>query len=82
MLKAYLSIQPFSLSAFKINKTHRVAQRPRGRCLNVNVCSTKSAIFVLCSTMVSRKQFKHSLPFQYKTDAYHSAELYNYSASS
>ena len=41
MLKAYLSAQPSSLSAFMICKT----QKPRGRQLNAKVCGSESAIF-------------------------------------
>ena len=64
-----------------ISKTHKSAQKPRGK-----VCGSESALsfFVqpLCQTMISRKQFKCSLSFYHKTDAYHSAELYNNSSSS
>ena len=45
MLKAYLSTQPSSLTAFMI-KTHTVAQKPRKRQLNTKLCSSKSAIFL------------------------------------
>ena len=46
-LKAYLSAQASSLSAFVISKTHIVAQKPRGRQLNAKVCGSESAIFVI-----------------------------------
>ena len=45
MLKAYLSSQASSLSAFVISKIHIVAQKPHGRQLNTKVCGSKSAIF-------------------------------------
>ena len=44
-LKAYLSFQPFSLSAIMISNTHIVAQKPRGRRLHAKVCGSESAIF-------------------------------------
>ena len=44
-LKAYLSAQPSSLSAFMISKTHIGAQEPRERQLNAEVCGSESAIF-------------------------------------
>ena len=34
------------------------------------------------SSMISRKQFKYLPSFYHETDAYHSAELYDHSASS
>jgi len=43
-LKAYLSTQPPSLSAFMISKTHIVAQKLRGRQLNAKVCGSRRAI--------------------------------------
>ena len=43
-LKAYLSTQASSLSAFVISKTHIVAQKSHRRQLNVKVCGSKSAI--------------------------------------
>ena len=46
-LKAYLSAQAFSLSAFVISKTHISGQKPHGRQLNRKVCGSKSAIFVI-----------------------------------
>ena len=50
MLEAYLSAQASSLSAFVINKTHIVAQKPCRRHLNAKVCGSKGAIFGnLCS---------------------------------
>ena len=49
-LKAYLSAQASSLSAFLISKIHKSGQKPRGRQLNANVCGSKSAILrLLCS---------------------------------
>ena len=54
-LKAYLSTQPSSLSAFMISKTHTGAQKPHGRQLNTKVCGSKSAIFcLLCSTTITK----------------------------
>ena len=47
MLKAYLHTQASSLSAFVINKTHIVTQKPRGRQLNAKVCGSKNAIFLI-----------------------------------
>ena len=44
-LKAYLSAQTSSLSAFVISKTHISGQKPHGRQLNTKVCASKSAIF-------------------------------------
>ena len=89
-LKAYLSTYSSSLSPFMISKTHISAQKPRGRQLNAKVCGCESAIFRLLSfllrpqssTTISRERFKYSPSFYHKTDAYHSAELYNPSASS
>ena len=45
MLKAYLSVQLSSLSAFVIWKTHIVAQKLHGRQLNAKVCGSESVIF-------------------------------------
>ena len=45
MLKAYLSAQASSLSAFVISKTHISGQKPRGRQINAKVCGSESAIF-------------------------------------
>ena len=63
ILKAYLSTQPSCMNAFKISKTHVVAQKPHGRQLNAKVCGSKSVIFVfflslfrpLCSTRITQK---------------------------
>ena len=52
-LKAYLSAQPSSLSAFVISKTHISGQKLRGRQLNAKVCGSKSAIFRLLSFFLS-----------------------------
>ena len=53
-LNAYLSIQPSSLRAFMISKTHTVSQKQRERQLNTRVCGSKSAIFlILCSDHLS-----------------------------
>ena len=66
MLKAYLSTQTSSLSAFMTSKTHIVAQKPHGLQLNAKECNgSKSAILLslfrlLCSTMITRKWFKYS----------------------
>ena len=79
-----------------ISKTHISAEKPRGRQLNTKVCGSENAIFLLsfflsfflslfrplCQTTISRKRFKFSPSFYHETDAYHSAELYNHSASS
>ena len=70
-LKAYISVQAASLSAFVISNTHISGQKPCGRQLNTKVCGSESAIFrillsfFLCSafnlsTMISRKWFKYS----------------------
>ena len=55
MLKAYLSTQPSSLSAFMISKTHITAQKPRGRQLNAKVCCSESAIFLILLSLVKSK---------------------------
>ena len=88
-LKTYLSALSSSLSAFMISKTHISAQKIRGRQLNAEVCGSESAIFLLSflfrplsQTTISRKRFKFSPQFYHESDAYHSAELYNHSASS
>ena len=47
MLKAYLSAQTSSLSAFVISKTHISGQKPRGRQLNTKVCGKESAILLI-----------------------------------
>ena len=52
-LKAYLSAQSSSLSASVISKTHRSAQKPRGRQLNAKVCGCKIAIFLILSFFVT-----------------------------
>ena len=44
-LKAYLSAQASSLSAFVISKVHTSGQKPRGRLLDAKVCGHESAIF-------------------------------------
>ena len=49
-LKAYLSTQASSLSAFVISKTHISGHKPYGRQLNKKVCGSKSAIFVILSS--------------------------------
>ena len=52
MLKAYLSVQASSLSAFLISKAQIIGRKPRGRQLNAKVCGSKlSTIFriLLCS---------------------------------
>ena len=48
-LKAYLSVQASSLSAFVISKTHTRGQKPSGRQLNAKVCGHESAIFRILS---------------------------------
>ena len=53
MLKAHLSTQPSSFSAFMISKTHIIAQKPHGRQLNAKVCSSESAIFLSLSFFLS-----------------------------
>ena len=45
MLKAYLSAQTSSLSAFVISKTYISGQKLRGSPLNAKVCGHKSTIF-------------------------------------
>ena len=44
MLKAYLSTQASSLSAFVISKTHISGQKPCERQLNAKVCGSKSVV--------------------------------------
>ena len=90
MLKAYLSTQPSSLSAFMINKTHQVGQKPRGRQLNTKACGSESPIFVIlsffvqttCQTTITQKWLKYTPGFQHETDAHHSAQLPNHSVTS
>ena len=91
MLKAYLSVQASSLSAFAISKTHTSGQKPRGRQLNTKVAVMKVLFFLFflifllrprCSTTISGKRFIYSSSFQHETDPYHNEELYNQSASS
>ena len=43
-LKAYLSTQASSVSAFVISKAHTSGQKPRERQLSAKVCNSKSAI--------------------------------------
>ena len=70
-----------------ISKTHISAQKPRGRQLNAKVCGCESAIFRLLSQTTEfnndiSKMVQVLTVILSQTDAYHSAELYNYSASS
>ena len=51
-IKAYLWAQACSLSAFVISNTQMVAQKPRGRQLNVKVCSSESTIFLSVLTLI------------------------------
>ena len=62
MLKAYLSTQPSSVSAFMISKTHIVAQIPCKRQLNAKPCGIESAIFVILSFFVTTQSL-HSFKF-------------------
>ena len=57
-LKAYLSAQTSSLSAFVISKTHISFQKPRGRQLNPKVCGHGSAIFRILSFFVHPSIFQ------------------------
>ena len=95
MLKAYLSAQASSLSGFVISKTHTNGQKPRGRQLNAEVRGSESAIFRILSFFLSffvqpsifqERYLANGLcthhHFSTKTDSYHSAELYDHSASS
>jgi len=80
-----------------ISKTHISAQKPRGRQLNTKVCSSENAIFLLSfflsffvsffvQTTLSNNDISKAVQvltvILSRTDAYHSAELYNHSASS
>ena len=66
-----------------IRKTHISAQKARGRQLNAKVCGSESAIFlILVKTTKFNNDISQIPSFYHKTDAYHSAELYNDSASS
>ena len=63
VLKAYLSAQASSLSAFVISKTHIVAQKPHGRQPSTKVCGSKVPFFLFflhsafnLSTMISQKR--------------------------
>ena len=47
MLKAYLSTQTSSLSAFMTSKTHIVAQKPHGLQLNAKECSGSNSAILL-----------------------------------
>ena len=58
-LKAYVSLQPSSLSAFIFSKPHTV---PHGRQLNTKVCGSKSTNFgmnVVLITVLSSMTTKH-----------------------
>ena len=55
-LKAYLSAQSFSLSAFMISNNHISAQQSRGRQLNAKVCSSEKAIFLILLSFLLRPQ--------------------------
>ena len=62
MLKAYLSAQASSLSAFVISKTHISGQKPRGRQLNAKVCGSESAIFrILSFFLVKTTMFNNDI---------------------
>ena len=61
MLKAYLSTQPSCMSAFKISKTHVVAQKHRRRQLNAKVCGSESAIFCILSFFVQTTLFNNDI---------------------
>ena len=52
MLKAYLSAQASSLSAFVISKTHVSGQKSHARQLNTKVCSSKSVFQCNTATTV------------------------------
>ena len=69
-LKAYLSAQASSLSAFVISNIHISGQKPCGRQLNAKVCDSKSAIFRIlsysffvqttCQATITRKRLRYS----------------------
>ena len=72
-----------------ISKTHISAQKPRGRQLNTKVCGSENAIFLLSffvQTTLSNNDISKTVQvltvILSRTDAYHSAELYNHLASS
>ena len=52
-LKAFLSTQASSLSAFVISKTHISGLKLRGTQLNAKVCDSESAIFRILSFFLS-----------------------------
>ena len=52
-LKAYLSVQTSSLSAFVISKTHISGQKPRGGQLNTKCVVAKVPFFVFVQTILS-----------------------------
>ena len=60
-LKAYLSAQASSLSAFVISKTHISGQKPRGRQLNAKVCGSESAIYKALSLHLFTLQLQTSV---------------------
>ena len=61
-LKAYLSAQASSLSAFVISKTHISGQKPLGRQLNAKVCGSESAIFrILSFFLVKTTMFNNDI---------------------
>ena len=61
-LKAYLSAQASSLSAFLISKAHISGQKPRGRQLNKKGCGSESAIFrILCFFLVKTTMFNNDI---------------------
>ena len=83
MINAYSSTQSSSLSAFVISKTFISAQKQCGRQLNAKVCGSESAIFLILVKTTKfnndiSKTVKYLPSFYHKTDAYHSAELYNH----
>ena len=56
MRKAYLSVQPCSLSTFMIWKTHIVAQKPRGRQLNAKVCDSEVPFFLFSLQLLFKQR--------------------------
>ena len=78
MLKAYLSAQASSLSAFVISKTLISGQKPCGRQLNTKVCGNESAIFrvfffvtTFVQTTITQKLYANKIGIMYESKGQH-----------
>ena len=87
-LNAYLTVQPSSLSAFMISKTHIVVQKPRRKQVNIKLCINESAIlvilFFLCSLFnnYNSRLFRILTVVLAQTASYLSVQLHKHSVSS